>query len=103
MLQTGFWFALEDATLENGCLWAVAGSHKAGTHSRFIRNPNHDAKAKTIFHPFPQTVAVMRALETQFNGKASSTEATFSSAEQQKWLDKHAVPLEVKRGTAVVL
>ena len=24
----GLWFALEDSTLENGCLWAVPGSHK---------------------------------------------------------------------------
>ena len=25
MTVTGFWFAIEDATLENGCLWASAG------------------------------------------------------------------------------
>ncbi|MEN9507132.1 MAG: hypothetical protein RI958_3058 [Actinomycetota bacterium] len=25
---TGFWFALEDATLENGCLWAAPGCHR---------------------------------------------------------------------------
>lgn len=24
----GLWFALEDATTENGCLWAIPGSHK---------------------------------------------------------------------------
>ena len=33
----GFWLALEDATLENGCLWALPGSHKAGVHKQFIR------------------------------------------------------------------
>jgi phytanoyl-CoA hydroxylase len=33
----GLWFALEDATLENGCLWAVPGGHKQGLKSRFIR------------------------------------------------------------------
>lgn len=26
----GLWWALEDATTENGCLWAVRGSHKDG-------------------------------------------------------------------------
>ncbi|MCB1493049.1 MAG: phytanoyl-CoA dioxygenase family protein [Rhodobiaceae bacterium] len=31
----GFWFALEDATLENGCLQAVAGAHFAPLTSRF--------------------------------------------------------------------
>jgi phytanoyl-CoA hydroxylase len=34
---TGFWFALEDATRENGCLWAVRGGHKLGLKSRFVR------------------------------------------------------------------
>ena len=34
---TGLWFALEDATQENGCLWALAGGHRAGLKSRFLR------------------------------------------------------------------
>ncbi|HWS90476.1 MAG TPA: phytanoyl-CoA dioxygenase family protein [Pyrinomonadaceae bacterium] len=37
MTVTGLWFALEDATLENGCLWTLAGGHKAGLKSRFLR------------------------------------------------------------------
>lgn len=28
MSCVGFWFALEDATLENGCLWGLPGGHK---------------------------------------------------------------------------
>ena len=35
---TGFWFALEDATLENGCLHAIPGGHKHGLKKRFVRN-----------------------------------------------------------------
>ncbi len=63
---TGFWFAVEDATLQNGCLWAFPGSHKAGVHTRFIRNPSKEPNSPaTIFKPFPQTVAVIRALEQQ--------------------------------------
>jgi len=34
---TGFWFALEEATLENGCLWALPGEHVRGLRSRFRR------------------------------------------------------------------
>lgn len=34
---TGLWFALEDATQENGCLWALAGGHRVGPKSRFLR------------------------------------------------------------------
>ena len=33
----GLWFAIEDATLENGCLWAIPGGHKLGLKSRFVR------------------------------------------------------------------
>ena len=29
MTVTGFWFAIEDATLENGCLWAAPGGHRS--------------------------------------------------------------------------
>ena len=31
----GFWFALEDATLENGCLWAIPGAHHGSLKARF--------------------------------------------------------------------
>ena len=34
---TGFWFALEDATKENGCLWAKPGGHQTSLRSRFQR------------------------------------------------------------------
>jgi phytanoyl-CoA hydroxylase len=33
----GLWFALEDATIENGCLWAIPGGHEAGLKSRWVR------------------------------------------------------------------
>src|SRR5437588_12855725 len=33
----GLWFALEDATIANGCLWAIPGGHKHGLKSRFVR------------------------------------------------------------------
>ncbi len=34
----GLWFALEEATVKNGCLWAIPGGHKQGLKSRFVRN-----------------------------------------------------------------
>lgn len=37
---TGLWLALEDATIINGCLWAIPGSHKNGLVRRFIRDEN---------------------------------------------------------------
>lgn len=37
MSVVGLWFALEDATLENGCLWGIPGGHKKGLLTRFER------------------------------------------------------------------
>ena len=34
---TGFWFALEGGTIENGCLWVLPGQHTRGLRSRFRR------------------------------------------------------------------
>ena len=36
----GLWFALEDATLENGCLWVLPGGHQRGLKSRWVRAEN---------------------------------------------------------------
>jgi phytanoyl-CoA hydroxylase len=45
----GFWYALEDATIENGCLSFAAGSHKrAPVKDRFVRV---EGKAGTGFIP----------------------------------------------------
>lgn len=71
---TGFWFALEDATLENGCLWALPGGHRAGLKARFLRSGagvRTDVLDATPWPPF---------------GRESGY-----------------VPLEVKKGTLVVL
>ncbi|KAF5751838.1 phytanoyl-CoA dioxygenase isoform X1 [Tripterygium wilfordii] len=46
---TGLWLALEDATIINGCLWAIPGSHKNGLVRRFIRGE----KGVTFDRPSP--------------------------------------------------
>jgi phytanoyl-CoA hydroxylase len=33
----GFWFALEDATMENGAMWCLPGAHRLALKSRFLR------------------------------------------------------------------
>lgn len=33
---TTFWFALEDATLDNGCLWAEPGGHRSPLRERYV-------------------------------------------------------------------
>ena len=66
----GFWFALEDATRENGCLWAVPGGHRAGLARRFVRE-----------------------------GRTTRFEEIMKPA----WDEARAVPLEVPKGSVVVL
>ncbi len=34
---TTFWFALEDATRDNGCLWVQPGGHRGPLRERFVR------------------------------------------------------------------
>ena len=67
----GFWFALEDTTLENGCLWAIPGGHKLGLKSRFLR---------------------------------TSTGGTrFETFDIQPWPQEKLIPLEVPKGTLIIL
>jgi phytanoyl-CoA hydroxylase len=44
---TTFWFALEDATRDNGCLWAEPGGHRGPMRERFIRNGD-DVRMETL-------------------------------------------------------
>lgn len=45
----GFWIALEEATVQNGCLWLSRGSHRSGVHRRLIRNPDEDSDEALIY------------------------------------------------------
>ena len=49
---TGFWFAIEDATLDNGCLWAEPGGHVGPLRQVFKRNDDGDG---TLFEPLDAT------------------------------------------------
>jgi len=69
--MVGLWFALEDATVENGCLWAIPGDHKRGLKSRFM----HVDGGGTRFDVF----------------------------DDAPWPEEKLQPLEVKKGTLIVL
>jgi len=50
----GLWFALEDATIENGCLWALPGAHRSGLKSRWRRSQNGGMEFETFdAEPWP--------------------------------------------------
>jgi len=67
----GLWFALEDATLENGCLWVIPGGHDFGLKSRWLRTAEGGMRFDT-FDPAP-------------------------------WPEDRLIPLEVSKGSLIVL
>lgn len=67
----GVWFALEDATVDNGCLWAIPGGHKGPLRQKFVRNQDDSL--------------------------------TFATLDVTPYDLDAAIPLEVKKGTAIVL
>ena len=44
----GLWFALEDATIENGCLWAIPGGHRGGLKHRFLRAKDGSTRIEVL-------------------------------------------------------
>ena len=44
----GFWFALEDATVENGCMQFIPGAHRGGLKKRNYRKHDGTAVLETI-------------------------------------------------------
>jgi phytanoyl-CoA hydroxylase len=50
---TTFWFALEDATLNNGCLWVQPGGHRSPMRERFVRQGDVVTMAKLDATPWP--------------------------------------------------
>ncbi|HBB95151.1 MAG TPA: phytanoyl-CoA dioxygenase [Blastocatellia bacterium] len=69
--MVGLWFALEDAGVENGCLWVIPGGQKLGLKSRFRR--------------------------------AEGGGARFETLDDSPWPEEKLQPLEVRKGTLIVL
>ena len=51
----GFWFALEDANKENGCLQVASGGHKGPLRKLFKRDENKMEMIELSIEPFPET------------------------------------------------
>ena len=90
----GFWWPLDDCTLENGCLYAVPGSHKLGVHRRLRRKDAPEEGTGVNF----ETKNGKKLLPVKFNSE-------FFPLEAPNWDEelKSAVPLQTKKGTLVIL
>lgn len=60
----GFWFALEDATITNGCLWARPGGHRTTLRSWFKRKPDGGTEMH-VLDPEPLAMDGMIPLEVK--------------------------------------
>jgi len=49
----GFWFAIDDATTENGCMWALPGGHRLPVKARSKLNAGRTATELEVFDPAP--------------------------------------------------
>lgn len=58
----GLWFALEDATLANGCLWVAPGGHRGPLRERYVRTDGGFVTERLDATPWPGGDAT-RALE----------------------------------------
>lgn len=63
MSVLGYWIALEDATLENGCLWALPGGHRIPVKKRFRRTGETTVLETLDDSPYPKEGEV--ALEVE--------------------------------------
>lgn len=60
----GFWFALEDATFENGCMWAKPGGHQTPLRSWFKRKAGGGTEMM-LLHNEPYSMEAMQPLEVK--------------------------------------
>lgn len=56
----GAWIALDDATIENGCLWVIPGSQRPGViwRTRPHGNPEFDGADEATGFPWPESAAI---------------------------------------------
>jgi phytanoyl-CoA hydroxylase len=64
----GCWIALDDATIDNGCLWVLPGSHTPGIlyPSRPLEDPRFDGSP--VAHGFPDPESGAKCLEIEAGG-----------------------------------
>ena len=92
----GFWFALEDANKENGCLQVASGGHKGPLRKLFKRDKNKMEMIELSNEPFPETdtfVEVKKGSLVLLHGRLPHYSCDNKSAKS-----RHAYTLHVIEG-----
>jgi len=92
----GFWFALEDANRENGCLQVASGGHKGPLRKLFKRKNNKMKMEELSKEPFPETdtfVEVKKGSLVLLHGRLPHY-----SCENKSEKSRHAYTLHVIEG-----
>ena len=102
----GFWFALEDCTLSNGCLSFLPGSHRFPKGS--TPPPPAYETARPV-DPHNEELGTARGVNKRFvrkqpgNPDAGTTFLHLSDKEETSWNEEDAVVAECKAGTLVLI
>ena len=97
----GFWFALEDANRENGCLQVASGGHKGSLRKLFKKENNKMEMVDLSDEPFPETntfVEVKKGTLVLLHGRLPHY-----SCENKSKKSRHAYTLHVIDGKAKYL
>ena len=97
---TAFWFALEDATRDNGCLWVQPGGHRGPLREQFIREGDVVRMQPLDTTPWPDArtalpVEVAAGTLVCFHGRLPHCSAPNRSA-----ASRHAYTLHATDGRA---
>jgi phytanoyl-CoA hydroxylase len=97
----GFWFAVDDATTENGCMWALPGGQSIPVKSRFHRIGNGTATEMEVFDATPYPTDGLVPLEAS-RGTLILLDGLLPHLSGPNLSDKprHAYTLHVIDGTA---
>lgn len=98
----GFWVAIDDATTENGCLWALPGGHRIPVKSRSRLNVSRTATVTDVFDPTPYPTVGLVPLEAA-RGTLVLLNGSLPHRSGPNTSDKprHAYTVHVIDGTAI--
>jgi phytanoyl-CoA hydroxylase len=95
----GLWFALEDATLENGCLWALPGGHKGPLRERWRRNAEGALVMERLDDtPWPEEAVPLEAPKGSL--VVLHGQLPHGSGPNRSFVSRHAYTLHLIDGTA---